>query len=181
MNTINVIFIIISLVLVSLAYFYRSPKGCMCYSDNLIISPAYGRVMNIFNINDDYVHIAIFLSPLDVHTQYFPMTGQIKDVYKDDVGKFELAYNENKSRYNEKVITSINTKYGLIYVYQIAGFFVRRIEPYCKEGDNIHSGQKMGRIHFGSRVDLILPRQSELYIKKGDYVEGGKMVIGKLI
>ena len=179
------IFIILILFII---YFYRSPKikkNLQLYTNNYIVSPSYGTVMEIINNVNSY-HICIFLSPLDVHVQYFPTNGYITNIIYDDIGKFDLAYKMNKSRYNEKCIHTLITKYGKITIYQIAGFFVRNIQHYKNINDTFEISEKLGMINFGSRVDIILPKISEsgickLLINKNNYVNGGTTKIAQYI
>jgi phosphatidylserine decarboxylase len=98
-------------------------------------------------------------------------------------GKFELAYELNKSNENEKCIHVINNKHGDFVVYQIAGFLVRRISYYDTLNKEYNSGEKLGLIHFGSRVDLIIPKADvfKLNVKEGDYVSGSESMIGEFI
>ena len=179
----NIILIIIVLYMI---HFYRTPDGFDNFNDNVIVSPSYGTVMEILD-NSTHYHIAIFLSPMDIHVQYFPCEAVISDIIYDKTGKFKLAYNVNKSRYNEKCIHKLATKFGDIDVYQIAGFLVRRIDYYKNINDKVEAGEKLGIIHFGSRVDITLPKiatdGSVLYlnIKKGDKMMGGRSIIGEYI
>lgn len=175
---------IILIILILLAFFYRYPKETIREgSVDQVYSPAYGKIMSIKRRDDNTLYIAIFLSPLDIHYQFFPVSGRVKDIKYDATGKFELAYELNKSNENEKCIHVINNKHGDFIVYQIAGFLVRRITPYDKVGENYNSGDKMGLIHFGSRVDLIIPRADifQLNVKEGDYMSGSKTMIGEYI
>jgi len=169
-------------------YFYRSPKiktNINLLKNNYIVSPSFGTVMDIIENVNNY-HICIFLSPLDVHIQYFPTSGYISNIIYDDIGRFDLAYKINKSRYNEKCIHTLITKYGKIIIYQIAGFFVRNIQHYKNIGDNVNICDKLGMINFGSRVDIILPKISnvgfcKLLVTKNNYVKGGTTKIAQYI
>lgn len=162
-----------------LFYFYRKPNHSIYLNNfNKVFSPAYGRVMEIRERKDN-IYIAIFLSPFDIHYQFIPINGEIIDYKYDNNGKFELAYNLNKSKYNEKTITKLKNMRGIFYIYQIAGFLVRRIENYKKINDKVKTGQTLGLIHFGSRVDLIVPKKDFiLKIKKNQYLNGPDSIIG---
>ena len=165
--------IIVCLIVGALFFFYRFPKERTHSEADKVYSPAYGRIMKITKQEDGTLYIAIFLSPLDIHYQFFPVSGYVKQVDYDHTGKFELAYELNKSNANEKCIHVINNEYGDFTIYQIAGFLVRRISPYDKVGQTAVSGKCMGLIHFGSRVDIIIPQEYrfKLRVKEGDYVE----------
>jgi phosphatidylserine decarboxylase len=148
-------------------------------NNNVLYSPAHGRIMKIFEYKDQTC-ISIFLSPLDIHQQYIPINGTVRNVSYDYTGKFELAFDENKSRMNEKCITELDTKYGKVVIYQIAGFFVRRIVNRLEIDKPVITGQNMGVIKFGSRVDVLIPSKSKFHIdvKVGDYVNGTHSKLG---
>jgi phosphatidylserine decarboxylase len=139
--------------------------------------------MSIKRRDDNTLYIAIFLSPLDIHYQFFPVSGIVKDIIYDKTGKFELAYELNKSNDNEKCIHVINNRHGDFIVYQIAGFLVRRISYYDKINEKYESGENLGLIHFGSRVDIVIPKADifQLYVKEGDYMSGSESMIGEFI
>jgi phosphatidylserine decarboxylase len=167
-----------------LALFYRYPTEIIREGNvDKVYSPAYGKIMSIKRRDDNTFYIAIFLSPLDIHYQFFPVSGKVKDIIYDATGKYELAYELNKSNENEKCIHVINNKHGDFVVYQIAGFLVRRISYYDTLNKDYNSGEKLGLIHFGSRVDLIIPKADifQLYVKEGDYVGGSESLIGEFI
>jgi len=174
--------ILIFVILLFLAFFYRYPRENIREGNvDQVYSPAYGKIMSIKRRDDNTLYIAIFLSPLDIHYQFFPVSGKVKDIEYDATGKFELAYELNKSNENEKCIHVINNRHGDFILYQIAGFLVRRISPYDKVGETYNSGEKLGLIHFGSRVDLIIPKADvfQLYVKEGDYMSGSESLIGE--
>jgi len=177
--TLAIIVIVVALAILS---FYRFPaERIVCVSDaNKVYSPAYGKIMKITERDDGTLYIAIFLSPLDVHYQFFPVSGVVKQIDYDSTGKFELAYELNKSNDNEKCIHVINNQYGDFIIYQIAGFLVRRISPYDTIGQSAVSGKCMGLIHFGSRVDIIIPQRNSftLLAKEGDSVNCNDTILG---
>ncbi len=176
--------ILIFVIFLFLALFYRYPTETIREGNvDQVYSPAYGKIMSIKRRDDNTIYIAIFLSPFDIHYQFFPVSGKVKDIVYDATGKFELAYELNKSNENEKCIHVINNKHGDFIVYQIAGFLVRRISYYDTLNKEYNSGEKIGLIHFGSRVDLIIPKADlfKLYVKEGDYVSGSESLIGEFI
>ena len=175
---------IIICILLLLAFFYRYPIETIREgSIDQVYSPAYGKIMSIKRRKDNTLYIAMFLSPLDIHYQFFPVSGKVKDIIYDPTGKFELAYELNKSNDNEKCIHVISNKHGDFILYQIAGFLVRRISPYDKVGESYESGECIGIIKLGSRVDLIIPKADvfQLYVKEGDYMSGSESMIGEYI
>ena len=164
-----------------LMIFYRKPKLNIQPSNySQVYSPASGTIQQIAKQPDGSLHIAIFLSPLDQHYQVFPMNGIVVGSVYDQNGKFELAYELTKAHDNEKNITTLQTKYGLMNITQIAGYLVRRITAYKKPTTKVTSGEFLGRIAFGSRVDITIPnaRYFTLNIKEGDCVSAGWTKLG---
>ena len=144
------ILILLIFILLFLCFFYRIKEG-KYYENNIISSPSYGKIIHIdknFKLNNQkYILVSIFLSINDIHYQYFPISGVINSIKYDNTGKFKLAFNYNKSKDNEKVITTMKTDYGNIIVQQIAGFFVRRISTMISnidsEGVKVNVGDKL--------------------------------------
>lgn len=175
-------FIIYFLVILFYIFIYRfykrSPKDNINYSNDSIYSPSYGEIMKIIE-EKDTIHICIFLRPTDIHYQYFPCDGKIKDIIYDDTGVFNLAYKLNKSNLNEKCIHILETSFGNIEIYQIAGFLARRISYFKQINDEFKTGEKLGIIHLGSRVDMRIPKRNfKLEVKEGQKVVGGITKIG---
>jgi phosphatidylserine decarboxylase len=148
---------------------------------NLLTSPADGIILSIIE-TDNNIQIAIFLSILDVHVQYSPCDGTIvAQRYK--TGEFHPAYIMKKSRYNERMETDIMTADGnMITVIQIAGQLANRIETFVHKGMMVSRGCRLGIIKFGSRVDLIVPKNKYMLPKNiaiGKYVTAGETVLFK--
>lgn len=161
-----------------LMYFYRAPYLNIAHMDNIVSGPSYGTIKSIIKTENN-IHIVIYLGLTDVHVQYYPINGTVKKHTYDLNGKFELAFDLNKSKHNEKMITEIDTDYGQVSVTQIAGFLVRRISCPDKTNKKVWAGEKLGMIKFGSRVDLKLPLNGFiLSCKVGDKVLGGKTILG---
>lgn len=170
--------------MIFLLYFYREPPLNIRYNDeDNVYSPACGTVMDVIYQDDNSLLIPIFLSIFDIHQQTFPVSGLITEIKHDETGRYNIAYKVNKSNENEKIIHTITNKNGIFKVYQIAGLLARRINYYNDPLTRIESGQKLGLIHFGSRVDIIIPKANEfqLQIKKGQKVNGSRTLIGKYI
>lgn len=171
-------------------FFFRNPErqcvkqsGGFCGIEELIC-PSDGRVMDIqtsqTNEFDGYAcKISIFLSPLDVHVTWAPVSGIItKIVYTK--GKFVPAYKKESGRVNEHNDVTIQDASGRsIKVRQVAGTVARRIVCWVKEGDKVTAGDKFGMIKFSSRVDMYLPFGVQVMIKKGQRVYGGKTILGR--
>ena len=132
-------------------YFNRTPvRSNSIYSSNIILSPCDGTVMFAEGRN-----ISIFLSPFDVHAQYSPIDGFIKDIEVIH-GKAHMA-NKPESIHNEGVKVIFSSDVGDIEVVQRVGFFVRRIQNYIKVNDFVKRGENYGKINFGRRVAIVLP------------------------
>lgn len=166
-------------------YFFRDPERMVPSEPGLIVSPADGRVIDIKHVEDDNLRggestrVSIFLSVFNVHVNRIPCEGNIiQTVYTP--GKFLPAFRDKASLLNEQNSLVIDHKNKKIVVKQIAGLIARRIVCWVKEGYHVTRGQRFGLIRFGSRVDLFVPKEVELVIKKGDSVIGGKTIIGKI-
>jgi phosphatidylserine decarboxylase len=169
-----------------LAFFTREPRLEKKKIDsNVVLSPSYGTIFKIINDEKGYIHIIIILNLFDIHTQYYPIHGKVIEQIYDANGNFHLVYELFKSSQNEKVITTIEPVSsnipGNIIVQQIAGMFVRRIETSLTQvPEDVSAGQKLGRIRFGSRVDLIVPREGfVLNVSEGQEVLGPETIIGE--
>jgi len=179
------------LVLASLIlFFFRDPERKIPEGKDLILSPADGKVIDISEVRDESFLpsgrkvVRIFMSIFNVHVQRSPVKGKVEWV-KYNPGKFMAAYAEKASESNESNLIGIKTDNGLnfggqtVLVKQIAGSIARRICCWCKEGDNLNPGQRIGMIRFGSRVDVYLPQEIEIKVNKGDRVVGGETLLGK--
>jgi len=156
---------------------FREPPINISRYDNNIISPAYGKIYKIHTI-DNHVCISIILTVFDVHFQYVPCDGFVNKITYDKNGIFNIVYSDyDKTRLNEKMIYEIKTRNGTVFVYQISGFFFRRILSFLKEKQKVEKGNKLGLITFGSRVDICLPLKNlTLTVSEGDYVHGGETI-----
>jgi len=159
--------------------FFRDPERKVPSGDNLIVSPADGKVVNIENNNDMKV-VSIFLSVFDIHINRIPVAGVIRRL-KYKKGKFKAAFNKEASDINERFEIEIKTDKGNVIVHQIAGVLARRVVCHLQEGQAVKTGDRFGLIRFGSRVDLFLPLSTELEVAKGQRVKGASTIIGRLI
>jgi phosphatidylserine decarboxylase len=94
-------------------------------------------------------------------------------------GKFKVAFDEEASRVNEQNILILRGQGMLVVVKQIAGLIARRVICWKKPGNSIERGELIGLIRFGSRVDVLLPRQVKVLIKVGERVKGGSSILGE--
>ncbi|MBN1365013.1 MAG: phosphatidylserine decarboxylase family protein [Syntrophaceae bacterium] len=166
-------------------YFFRDPQRSAPEGTNLVVSPADGKIVAIKDsFESDYLNkqtqqISIFLSILDVHVNRFPISGLVETIDYHQ-GKFNLAFLERASLENERTAMVIADGNRKILVTQIAGFIARRIVCHAQPGDWIQRGKRYGMICFGSRVDIFLPKDTELKVKLGDKVKGAKDIIAVL-
>ncbi len=170
-------------------WFFRNPdRVCeQALNDSfLLVCPADGKILDIqYDVNggfDGYVQkVSIFLSPLDVHVNWAPITGKVKKVqYRP--GAFKVAFLPKSSELNERNDLHLISPDGrTILVRQIAGAIARRICCWVREGEQVAFGQKYGMIRFGSRVDVLLPKNVELSVGVGQRVYGGQTVLGRWI
>jgi phosphatidylserine decarboxylase len=177
-------FIIVMLYLV--IQFFRVPNRTSPAGDDLIICPADGKVVVIEEVeeteyfNDKRIQISIFMSPLNVHANWNPISG-ITKYYKYHPGKFLVAWHPKSSTENERSTVVTEHKNGQEVLFrQVAGAVARRIVCYAKKDQQVNAGSEFGFIKFGSRIDVFLPLGTELNINIDDVVQGKTTVIGKL-
>ena len=164
-------------------WFFRNPKRNIIIDDNVILSPADGKILDIKEVNeneffkDDRIKISIFLSITNIHVTRFPIIGKI--IYnKYHPGKYLLAWHPKSSEKNERTSVVIsNNSFGNILYRQIAGAVARRIINYAKTNLEVIQGEDSGFIKFGSRVDIFLPLNSNISVKKGQNVKGGITIL----
>ena len=166
--------------------FFRVPNRTSPTGDDLIICPADGKVVVIEEVeeteyfNDKRIQISIFMSPLNVHANWNPISG-ITKYYKYHPGKFLVAWHPKSSTENERSTVVTENKNGQEVLFrQVAGAVARRIVCYAKKDQQVNAGSEFGFIKFGSRIDVFLPLGTELNINIDDVVQGKTTVIGKL-
>ena len=176
-------------LLVFTIFFFRNPiRICSAALKNnaVIVCPADGKVVDVQisrtgELEGYAQKVSIYLSPFDVHVNWIPYTGTVKDViYKS--GTFSLAFLPKSSALNERndiIIQGDNA--ATIKVRQIAGTIARRICCWVKPVSRVNAGQKFGMIRFGSRVDIFLPANVRLEVGVGQRVYGGQTVLGVFI
>ena len=167
-------------------YFFRNPDRTIPTDEHLVVSPADGTVQDVVELeNDDFVKgpctkIIIFLSVFNVHVNRSPIAGEIK-CQKYVCGRFRPAYKDEVGFENERHMLGIENEKGFrVTVTQIAGILARRIVSWVTLDDNMSKGQVYGLIKFGSCTELVVPRNVEVLVKKGDKVRGGESVLGRI-
>ena len=171
------------IIAVLILQFFRNPKRNTVLNPNHVIAPADGKVVVVEEVieheyfKDKRIQVSIFMSPLDVHVNRYPITGEIKFA-KYHPGKFLVAWHPKSSIENERTTVVVENKTtGAILFRQIAGAVARRIVMYSKKNDKATQGADMGFIKFGSRIDLFLPLNATINANIDDVVRGGETVI----
>jgi phosphatidylserine decarboxylase len=167
-------------------YFFRVPKRPAFNDELAIIAPCDGKVVVIENrieneyFNDERKQISIFMSPLDVHINWFPIGGKVI-FSKLQSGTHLVAWAPKSSTQNERSTVVIETeKQHKILVRQIAGAVARRVVCYAKEGIRFSQNDQLGFIKFGSRVDLFLPTDYEICVDLNQKVIGSQTIIARI-
>ena len=164
-------------------YFFRDPERTPPDVPGAIVSAADGRIVAIDQLERDddlelpAVRVSVFLSIFDVHVNRVPIAGQVDYVDRRS-GRYGVAYSAIASTENEQSVIAISNGTTRLVVKQIVGILARRICCYLRVGDSVALGERFGLIRFGSRVDHILPSQTELRVQLGQRVRGGETVIG---
>ena len=168
--------------LILIISFFRIPNRKLTERDDAIVAPADGKVVTIEEVNaDEYfpdkrLQVSIFMSPLDVHVNRNPVSGEV--VYsKYHNGKYLVAWHPKSSTENERHTVVYRTTGKELLVKQIAGAVAKRIINYLQPGQQVIQAGEMGFIRFGSRVDLLMPINVKVNVKIGDKVKGGVTVI----
>ena len=172
-----------------IAYFFRDPPRVTPLREGLIIAPGDGKICALERVrppgelglgDSERLRISIFLSVFDVHINRAPLAGRIaRSVYVQ--GSFLNAALDKASELNERRATVIVAPDGTeIAVVQIAGLIARRIVSFVREGESVGTGQRLGLIRFGSRVDLYLPPGREALVALGQRAIGGETVLADL-
>jgi phosphatidylserine decarboxylase len=166
-----------------MAFFFRDPRRAVPGEDDLVVSPADGRVTRVAPVDaGDPASpnvVSIFLSVFDVHVNRSPIAGEIDDATYTR-GRFVIATREDASLVNEQNSLTIRGARMTVVCKQIAGVLARRIVCWKRVGDRVALGERFGLIKFSSRTDLILPHEVEIEVRVGQRVRGGASVIGRL-
>lgn len=166
-------------------FFFRDPDRVIPEGENLIVSPADGKIISVErDAHDSFLDtpslkISIFMSPLNVHINRAPADGEVLLVEHHE-GSFRPAYTDEAALENENITMILNTSWGKILVRQIAGLIARRAVCRVKVGDHLKKGQRYGLIKFGSRVDIFLPSRAECLVNVGDTVRGGSSILARM-
>jgi phosphatidylserine decarboxylase len=171
-------------------WFFRDPERTIppevLNNYNLVISPADGKVVEIKKVTEskylksEAIQISIFLSPLDVHVNRSPVTGIVK-YYNYVPGDYLVAFHPKSSELNEQSNIGVETDFGKVFFKQITGILARRLVCVVNVGDTLKAGERIGMMKFGSRMDIMVNTNTELFVKVGDKVIAGETIIAKLM
>ena len=167
--------------------FYRCPiRYFNGDTEKVVVAPADGRIVVIEETEENtYFHdrrlmISIFMSPLNVHANWFPVDGRVKFV-KHFNGNYHKAWLPKASEENEHADIMIETPDGQeVLVRQIAGAMARRIVTYASDEEDCYIDEHLGFIKLGSRVDVFLPLGSKPSVKMGQATTGDQTIIARI-
>ncbi len=179
------LFLIAAIITIFTLNFFHDPERTTPKGDNLVISPADGKVLFVKEVYDEeYIkgkalQVSVFMSPLNVHVNRIPISGKV-EYLKYYPGKYLVAWDDKASSDNERFLTGINYGEGKVLFSQIAGYVARRIINELKEGQTVKTGERFGMIKFGSRLDVLVDPSCIPQVKAGDVVTAGETVLFKL-
>ena len=166
--------------------FFREPRRVKIHDSDLVFSPCDGRVVVtevVYEdeyIKEDMLQISIFMSVTNIHMNWMPVAGEV-EYYKYHPGRFLIAWHPKSSTENERTTTVVKLDDGTRGLFRpVAGLIARRIVSYIKVGDKVNQNDVFGFIKFGSRIDVLVPKNSELLVEIGDPVVGSQTPIVRL-
>lgn len=163
-------------------WFFRIPHRVAVMDTNGILSPCDGKVVVIEEVEeteyfkDKRIQVSIFMSPLNVHVNRYPINGIVKYV-RYHAGKYLVAWHPKSSTENERSTVVVSNDQISILIRQIAGAVARRIVTYSKENEQVEQNAELGFIKFGSRVDVFLPIGTKINVQINDIVQNNISVI----
>jgi phosphatidylserine decarboxylase len=178
---------IVGLLLLALtafvAYFFRDPERAIPTAPGLLLSPADGTVVAVAPLTDETgpsgTLVSIFLSVFDVHVNRAPLSAHVVDL-RYQPGRFLPAFQPEASAHNEQNIVTLQAGDLRVVVKQIAGILARRIVCRARVGETLQAGERFGLIRFGSRVEVLIPRQFTVQARVGQRVRGGQSILATL-
>ena len=166
--------------------FFREPRRVKIHDPELVFSPCDGRVVVtevVYEdeyLKQDMLQISIFMSITNIHMNWLPVAGEV-EYYKYHPGRFLIAWHPKSSTENERTTSVVRLDDGNRVLFrQVAGLIARRIVSYIKVGGKVKQNDVFGFIKFGSRIDVLVPKNSELLVEIGDPVVGSQTPIVRL-
>ena len=176
---------VVAVLAILLLLFFRDPRSRNAGDADLVLAPAWGRVLRIEPAQDPTVspeplcRIVTFLSVLDVHLQRAPISGRVISCMANP-GKRVAAFRHDAGDVNAGQLTVLESSTGdRVGVRQIVGLLARRIVCYFKPGQQVERGATLGLIKFGSRVDLLVPERYEILVEPGARLQGGTTPVAR--
>ena len=164
---------LIGIVLIAFIVFFRDPERFSQSEMDMILSPADGKVISVgYTENNNHLHVAIFMSILNVHVNRAPFNGTVVNL-KRQSGLYLPAYSKDSNKKNAQNHIEIETDWGKIKIVQIVGILARRIVCRLKLNDQLVRGERIGLIMFGSRVDIYIPNNLKSLVRAGQRVKAG--------
>ena len=179
---INLVLGVSIILLILILQFFRNPKRPIIIDDSKVYAPADGKIVVIEEVEeveffkDKRKQVSIFMSPINVHVNRYPISGTVKYA-KYHPGKYLVAWHPKASSENERTSVVVENKNAAVLFRQIAGALAKRIIMYSKEGDEAIQGEDFGFIKFGSRVDLFLPLDAKIKVSLNQKVKGNQTII----
>jgi phosphatidylserine decarboxylase len=181
-----ILYLALTITFMIIVRFFRDPQRNSDKDDSVILAPADGKIVVIEEVQeneyfkDKRIQVSIFMSPFNVHINWFPIAGVVK-YSRYHPGQHMIAFHPKSSQLNERTSVVVeNHKGQALMVKQIAGGMARRIVCYAKVGDPVHQNEELGFIKFGSRVDLLLPKNAKIMVDMHQKVKGTQTVIARL-
>ncbi|KRE62747.1 phosphatidylserine decarboxylase [Nostocoides sp. Soil756] len=175
----------------AVAAFFRDPDRTpdrRAVPDDDVLSPADGKVMYAGRGQDqvapagEWQQVSIFLSAFDVHMNRAPYGGRVTEVVQRP-GRWLAAYKHESAHLNERaditVEREVDGQLRRVHFRQIVGLMARRVVTRVAVGDEIATGQRVGLMKFGSRMDVFVPPECDLLVAAGERVVGGETVIAR--
>lgn len=181
----TVLGVLLWLVVGVVVYFFRDPPRHPPLEEDVVLSPADGRVVAVCKegarefLSGESWRIAVFLSLFDVHIIRAPITGRV-GYFRYQKGRFAPARREEAGRLNEQVVIGIEGRPHNVLLQMIAGVVARRVVCHPREGWCVEKGQRIGIIKFGSRVELTVPGDATVQVRRGQKVRAGETVIASI-
>ncbi|TWJ32939.1 phosphatidylserine decarboxylase family protein [Geobacter argillaceus] len=168
-----------------IVFFFRNPQRTGTSDERAVLAPADGVIVYLGDAHEEHLgqemsKVSIFMSVFNVHVNRAPLTGRVVDTFYVS-GKFLDVRDERATFENERLGIILETARGVkIVVVQVAGLIARRIVCYAKKGDTLERGRRYGLIRFGSRLDVYLPKGTEIKVAMGEKTRCGETVLGIL-
>jgi len=182
-----IIFALSLLFFAFILLFFRTPARKLEPNPLLIYAPADGKVVVIEEtfekeyFKDIRLQISIFMSPFNMHSNRYPISGTVSYV-KYHPGKKIVAWSPKSSELNERSTVVVESESGTeILIRQVAGAVARRIVTYSHNGDAVHQGDEFGFIKFGSRVDIFLPEGTQVDVQMFQQVRASRTIIARVL